>query len=101
LLISKIFPAPQAPWFLAGFAASCATLSFTCLGFASLPLWLLAEAKYRKKKSGHAMPFRALEDAAHAMVSEGVRIAEEEQRRREEQRREKDNGETAQIEKAE
>jgi hypothetical protein len=98
MLIFQIFPAPQAPWFFAGFATSCATLSFTCLGFASLPLWLLAEAKYRKKKTGHAMPFRALEDAAHAMVSEGVRIAEEEQKRREEQMIEKNNGEVAHLE---
>jgi hypothetical protein len=45
----------------------------------------LLEAKYRKKKSGHAMPSRALEDAAHAMVSQTVRTAEDEQRRREEQ----------------
>lgn len=30
------------------------------------------------------MPFRALEDAAHAMVSDGTKIAEQEQRLREE-----------------
>jgi hypothetical protein len=47
------------------------------------------------------MPFRALEDAAHAMVSEGVRIAEEEQKRREEQMMEKGDGETSHIENVE
>jgi hypothetical protein len=61
-------------------------------------LWLLAEAKYRKKSTGHAMPFRALEDAAHAMVSDGVRIAEEEQKRREEQMMGKGDEEVVQIE---
>lgn len=80
----QIFPTPQKPWYLDGFATSCATLTFTIIGYASLPLWLLAEAKWRKKKTGHAMPFRALEDAAHAMVSETGRLAEQQQRLREE-----------------
>lgn len=35
----------------------------------SLPLWLIAEAKTRKRKYGHAMPLGALEDAEHSMVS--------------------------------
>lgn len=42
------------------------------------------EARWRKKKDGHAMPFRALEDAAHAMVSETGRLAEQEQGLKEE-----------------
>lgn len=49
-----------------------------------MPIWLLLEAKRRKKSTGHAMPFRALEDAAQARVSETVRLAEQEQRLREE-----------------
>ena len=73
----QIFPAPQKPWYLAGFSTACATLAFSCLGFASLPLWLLFEARQRKKKTGHAMPLRALEDAQHAMVSDEVRKREE------------------------
>lgn len=80
----QIFPTPQKPWYLAGFSTSCATLTCTVIGYSSLPLWLLAEARWRKKKTGHAMPFRALEDAAHAMVSETGRLAEQEQRLREE-----------------
>lgn len=80
----QIFPIPQKPWYLDGFATSCACLAFTIIGYSSLPLWLLWEARRRKQKTGHAMPFRALEDAAHAMVSDGTKIAEQEQRLREE-----------------
>jgi hypothetical protein len=90
LIISQIFPTPQKPWYLPGFSASSATLTFTVIGYASLPIWLLAEAKRRKKKSGHAMPFRALEDAAQAMVSDTVRLAEQEQQLREKQGNNKD-----------
>lgn len=82
--LMKIFPVPQAPWYLPGFSTACATLTFSVLGFASLPLWLLLEARQRKKKTGHAMPLRALEDAAHAMVSDTVRQLEQEQALREE-----------------
>jgi hypothetical protein len=32
-------------------------------------MWLLLEAKWRKKKTGHAMPLRAMEDAEHSMIS--------------------------------
>ncbi|KIW06483.1 uncharacterized protein PV09_02919 [Verruconis gallopava] len=84
IISPQIFPTPQKPWYLPGFSTCCATLAFTVIGYASLPLWLLAEARWRKRKTGHAMPFRALEDAAHAMVSETTRIAEQEQRLREE-----------------
>ena len=80
----QIFPEPDKPWYLPGFSAACATLTFTLFGFASLPLWLLFEARQRKKKTGHAMPLRALEDAQHAMVSDQVRQREHEQTVREE-----------------
>jgi hypothetical protein len=65
----QIFPASDEPWYLPGFTAACATLAFTCIGYASLPLWFLWEARSRKKKTGHAMPLRALEDALHAQVA--------------------------------
>lgn len=84
IIAPQIFPTPQKLWYLDGFATLCATLTFTIIGSASLPLWLLGEARWRKKKAGHAMPFRALEDAAHAMVSETGRLAEQEQGLKEE-----------------
>lgn len=68
----QIFPDSDEPWYLPGFSAACATLTFSIIGFASLPLLYLWEAKQRKKKTGHAMPLRALEDALHAQVSEAV-----------------------------
>lgn len=74
----QIFPKPDEPWYLAGFSTGCATLTFSVLGFSTLPLLYLWEAKQRKKKTGHAMPLRALEDALHAQVSEGAREHERE-----------------------
>ncbi|KAK3628525.1 hypothetical protein LTR56_018570 [Elasticomyces elasticus] len=68
----QIFAVTTKPWYLPGFTTSCATLAFTFVGFSSLPVWLLLEARQRKKKTGHAMPLRALEDALHAQVSEAV-----------------------------
>lgn len=75
----QIFPIPDKPWYLPGFSASCATLACTLIGYASLPLCLLWEARRRKQKYGHAMPLRAMEDAQHAKVSEAARAQEIEQ----------------------
>ena len=52
-----------------GFAASCSTLAICIATYLTLPVWLLMEAKKRKRKTGHAMPIRAMEDAEHAMIS--------------------------------
>lgn len=65
------------PWYKPGFAISCATLAFTVVGFASLPLWLLMEARQRKRNTGHAMPLRALEDALHAQIADVAREQEQ------------------------
>ena len=75
--IGKIFPHADAPWYLPGFAASLATLSATLILYSSLPFWYLWEAQRRKRKYGHAMPLRALEDASHAMVSDAARAQEQ------------------------
>ena len=82
----QIFPIPDKPWYVAGFSAACATLVCTLIGYASLPLWLLWEARRRKTKYGHAMPLRAMEDAQHAQVSEAARTQEIEQAMMEEKR---------------
>lgn len=39
-----------------------------------MPIWLLTEAKRRKRKTGHAMPLRAMEDAEHSMISAAARV---------------------------
>ncbi|KAK3616983.1 hypothetical protein LTR22_026888, partial [Elasticomyces elasticus] len=73
-----IYAVTTKPWYAPGFSTSCATLAFTIVGFSSLPFWLLLEARQRKKKTGHAMPLQALEDALHAQVSEAVLLKEQE-----------------------
>jgi len=80
----QIFPIPDKPWYLPGFATACATLAFTLIGFGSLPFWLLWEARRRKAKNGHAMPLRALEDAQQAHISAAAKAKEREQALREE-----------------
>jgi len=79
-----IFPLPDKPWYLPGFSAACATLACTLIGYGSLPFWLLWEARRRKKKYGHAMPLRALEDVQHAHISAAAQAKEREQAMREE-----------------
>ncbi|KAK5943763.1 hypothetical protein PMZ80_004772 [Knufia obscura] len=79
-----IYPIPDRPWFLPGFSAACGALVCTLIGYASLPFWLLWEARRRKKKYGHAMPLRALDDAQHAHISDAARAREQEQAMREE-----------------
>lgn len=73
----QIFPHADAPWYLPGFAASLGTLSLTIVLYASLPFWYLWEAQQRKRKYGHAMPLKALEDAAHAQVSDEAKAREQ------------------------
>lgn len=67
--IDKIYPNKDSPRYLAGFVATCAILVVCLLSYLTLPLWLLREAKIRKKKTGHAMPLRAMEDAEQSHVS--------------------------------
>lgn len=73
----QIFPHADEPWFLPGFAASLATLCVTIILYASLPFWYLWEAQRRKRKYGHAMPLKALEDAANAQVSDEAKAREQ------------------------
>jgi hypothetical protein len=43
---------------------------FRCiLSYLTLPYWLYREAMSRKRKTGHALPVQALEDAEHSQVS--------------------------------
>ena len=69
ILGPQIYPNKDSPWFKQGFAASCSTLAICIATHLTLPVWLLIEAKKRKRKTGHAMPIRAMEDAEHAMIS--------------------------------
>jgi hypothetical protein len=54
---------------LPGFSATCAILAVCILSYATLPVWLLLEAKRRKGKTGHALPLQAMEDMENSQVS--------------------------------
>ncbi|PGG96864.1 hypothetical protein AJ79_09426 [Helicocarpus griseus UAMH5409] len=69
IISPQIYPNPDAPYFLPGFTATCAILSICIISYLTLPLWLLREAKLRKRKTVHSMPIVAMEDAEHSMVS--------------------------------
>lgn len=61
-----MYPDADGPWFLPAFTATCCLLAVCVLSYATLPAVLLWEAKSRKRKYGHAMPLRAMEDAAQS-----------------------------------
>lgn len=59
-----MYPQSDGPWYLPAFTATCALLATCVITYLTLPAVLLWEAKHRKSKYGHAMPLRAMEDAA-------------------------------------
>ena len=64
-----MYPNKDAPQFIPGFAGTCVLLALCIVSYLTLPLWLLWEANSRKKKTGHAIPLRAMEDAEHSQIS--------------------------------
>ncbi|PCH05669.1 Major facilitator superfamily domain, general substrate transporter [Penicillium occitanis (nom. inval.)] len=57
------------PQYLAGFIATCALLGVCILTYLTLPYWLYYEARTRKRKTGHALPLTAIEDAEISHIS--------------------------------
>lgn len=94
----QIFPHADSPWYLPGFSASLGALIVTLILYASLPFWYLWEAQRRKRKYGHAMPLKALEDAGHAMVSDEAKAREQQTQILEEKAREADVETADQVE---
>jgi hypothetical protein len=64
-----MYPNKDAPRYLNGFTATCCLLAVCVLSYATLPLWLLYEAKQRKAKTGHALPLQAMVDSENSQVS--------------------------------
>lgn len=64
-----MYPNSDAPLFISGFAGTIAVLGIGILSYATLPLWLMWEAHFRKKKTGHSMPLQAMEDEENSQVS--------------------------------
>jgi MFS family permease len=65
----QMYPNNDGPNYIAGFSGTCALLAVCILSYLTLPLWLLREANARKKKTGHALPLQAMEDAENSQVS--------------------------------
>jgi hypothetical protein len=42
------------------------------MSYLTLPVFLLLEAKHRKRKTGHALPLQAMEDMENSQVSEAM-----------------------------
>lgn len=67
-----MFPDKDSPLFQNGFIA-CITLQAVCIvTYLCLPILLIWEAEGRKKKTGHAMPLRAIIDAENAQASDAT-----------------------------
>ncbi|KFX93817.1 hypothetical protein O988_06615 [Pseudogymnoascus sp. VKM F-3808] len=69
IIAPQMYPNTDGPNYVAGFAGTCALLAVCVLSYCTLPLWLLREANARKKKTGHALPLQAMEDAENSQVS--------------------------------
>ncbi|OAL38112.1 hypothetical protein AYO20_02564 [Fonsecaea nubica] len=72
IIAPQMYPNQDAPRYLAGFAGTLALLVVCILSYLTLPLWLMREAHVRKKKTGHAMPLQAIEDAERSMVTDAA-----------------------------
>ena len=64
-----MYPNKDAPNYVAGFTGTLVLICVCIVSYLSLPLWLLREANRRKRKTGHAMPLQAMEDAENSQVS--------------------------------
>jgi hypothetical protein len=64
-----MYPNADAPRYTAGFIGTCVLLVVCMLAYLTLPFWLLREANARKRKTGHAIPLRAMEDAESSQIS--------------------------------
>ncbi|KAL9088345.1 MAG: hypothetical protein Q9165_006270 [Trypethelium subeluteriae] len=74
ILAPQLYPEQHGPRFLPGFSTTCGLLALCVLSYLTLPLWLEMEASNRKKKTGHALPLQAVEDAEQAQVSEAEKV---------------------------
>jgi len=68
-----MYPNGDAPNYVAGFVGTLVVICVCIASYLSLPLWLLREANRRKRKTGHAMPLQAMEDAENSQVSAEAR----------------------------
>ena len=67
-----MYPNKDAPHYVAGFSGTLAVLVVCVVSYLTLPLWLLREANARKRKTGHAMPLQAMEDAENSQISDAA-----------------------------
>lgn len=61
-----MYPESDGPWYTPAFTATCCLLVVCILSYLMLPAVIMWEARQRKQKYGHAMPLRAMEDAARS-----------------------------------
>jgi len=59
----QMFPNSDAPLYHKAFVGTCAIIAVATLSYLTLPFLLSREARARKRKTGHAMSLRAMEDA--------------------------------------
>lgn len=67
-----MFPDADAPLFHNGFIACLTLLVIGIVSCLCIPILLLLEGESRKRKTGHAMPLRAILDAENSQVSDAA-----------------------------
>ncbi|KIW47782.1 uncharacterized protein PV06_00445 [Exophiala oligosperma] len=69
IIAPQMYPNKDAPNYVQGFSATVGLLAASLVIYATIPFWLQLEARQRKRKTGHALPLRSLEDSEHSAVS--------------------------------
>ena len=67
-----MFPDKDSPLYQNGFIAIVSLQAICVVTYLCLPVLLIWEAEGRKRKTGHAMPLRAILDAENAQVSDAT-----------------------------
>ncbi|KAL2067353.1 hypothetical protein VTL71DRAFT_1778 [Oculimacula yallundae] len=69
ILAPQMYPNQDSPNYVAGFTGTLGLIIVCIAAYLSLPFFLSLEASMRKKKTGHAIPLQALEDADNCKIA--------------------------------
>ncbi|KAK5118472.1 hypothetical protein LTR62_002987 [Meristemomyces frigidus] len=65
----QMYPNSDGPLYVPAFKASVAVIVLGIVLYLTIPVWLMLEAKMRKRKTDFALPLQAMEDEEHNAVS--------------------------------
>ncbi|KIW23934.1 uncharacterized protein PV07_09681 [Cladophialophora immunda] len=72
IIAPQMFPNADAPLYHEAFVGTCAIVAVAIVSALTIPYWLSLEARTRKRKYGHAMPLRAIDDAGLSQTTDAA-----------------------------